>query len=178
MNIVIKTLLKLFIIIFCSQLTAEEPKDHSLYYLKFGVSHPPGDSFDVLPVSGLGIRFQKEDHGYDLSVNLASALFINYVSIKGVFLLYPRQEKPYPFYYGFGQEVGCYLDLVPMGQPFGGVSHTHGIIALEVLLGYEFRQAQHFKTFIQLELSQPICNFGMSHHRYQSGLALTAGIGF
>ena len=67
-----------------------------------------------------------------------------------------------------------------MGGPFGSASDERGNVTVEGVLGYEFRHKHHFKTFIQLELSQPTFVFGGHKRRggYKPGVALTGGIGF
>jgi hypothetical protein len=53
-------------------LNAGEEKRSSLYYMKLGAIHPPGDSSGILPNFGLGARFQRGYYGFDLSANLES----------------------------------------------------------------------------------------------------------
>lgn len=172
------------LIIFCclisSALHAEQEKRSSLTYVKLGATHPPGNSSDILPDFGLGARFQRGYCGFDLSANLGSVVFVNYASLKGVFLFYPQPEKRHPFYFGMGPGVGYQFKSVPMGGPFGSATTEYGNITIEGALGYEFRHARHFKTFIQLELSQPTFDFGRHKHygSYYPGLSLTGGFGF
>lgn len=174
--------LLLFLLLISSVLyaDADQEKRSSLYYVKLGAIHPPGDSSGILPSFGLGARFQRDYYGFDLSVNLGSVVFVNYASLKGVFLFYPRPEKKHQLYYGFGPGIGYHLTSVPLGGPFGSASSECGNMALEGILGYEFRHSDHFKTFIQLELSQPIFGFGGHGHRcgYKPGVALIGGFGF
>ena len=175
----VNILLMLLIFLSASFIHAQEIVN-SLYYAKLGSAYPPGDSSNILPSFGLGARFQRGHYGWDLSLNLASAVFINYASLKGMFLFYPQTETKYPLYLGFGSGIGYHLSSVPMGQPFGSRSSEYGNVTLEGILGYEFRHASHFKTFIQLELSQPAFGFGGHQHRYsyRPGIAFTAGFGF
>jgi hypothetical protein len=170
----------LFFLLISSALHANQENKSSLYYVKLGAVHPPGDSCDVLPNFGVGVRFQTDYYGFDLSANLGSLIFINYASLKGVFLLYPWPEECHQFYFGVGPGVGYHLSSVPMGGPFGSATREYGNITLEGVVGYEFRHAPHFKTFIQLELSQPIIGFGRhrSHCNYSPGVGLTGGFGF
>lgn len=177
-----KKILFILSFLFCLLLSldAEEEKRSSLYYIKLGITHPPGDSSGILPSFGLGARFQKDCYGFDLSANLGSIVFINYASLKGLFLFYPQPEKKHQLYCGIGPGIGYHLSFVPIGQPFGSTSNECGNMTLEGVLGYEFRHARHFKTFIQLELSQPTFGFGGHgpHTSYKPGVALTGGIGF
>lgn len=161
-------------------LDAGEEKRSWLYYMKLGATNPPGDSSGILPSFGLGVRSQKDHYGFDLSGNLGSIVFINYASLKGLFLIYPQPEKKHQLYFGIGPGIGYHLSSIPMGSPFGSASDKRGIVTLEGVLGYEFRHAHHFKTFVQIELSQPIFGFGGNGGRchYKPGIALTAGIGF
>lgn len=170
----------LFVSWLLPSLDAGEEKRSSLYYLKLGVTHPPGNFSGILPSFGLGARFQRGYYGFDLSANLGSIVFINYASLKGMFLFYPQPERKHQLYFGIGPGIGYHLSSVPMGGPFGATSDQRGNVTLEGVLGYEFRHAHHFKTFIQLELSQPTFGFGGHGRRcsYKPGVALTGGIGF
>lgn len=169
----------LFFLLFSFVLHAEQENRSSLYYLKLGATYPPGDSSGILPTFGLGTRFQRDYYGFDLSANLASIVFINYASLKGIFLFYPQPEKRSQLYFGFGPGIGHHLTSVPMGGPFGGATTEYGKATLEGVLGYEFRHTQHFKTFIQIELSQPIFGFSRHYHcGYKPGVCLTGGFGF
>lgn len=158
-----------------TSISAEE-KRSSLTYLKLGGSYSPGDASAILPSFGLGTRFQRNSFGCDLSANLSSVLFINYASVKGICLFYPQPEKRHQSYVGIGPGFGYYFREIPMGGSYGSASTQYGMATLEALLGYEFRHARHLKTFIQLELSQPLYNFDKKF--YRPGLALTGGIGF
>lgn len=172
----------LFLLLTTSILYADHEKKSSLYYMKLGVINPPGDEFGYyyVPDFGIGARFQRDYYGFDLSVNLGSIVFLNYASIKGIFLCYPQPEKRDQLYFGLGPGIGYQLTAVPMGQPFGCATTEYGNVTLEGALGYEFRHARHFKTFIQLELSQPTLGFGRQGHccSYKPGTALTGGFGF
>lgn len=161
-------------------LHASDVKRSSLCYVKLGITHPPEDSSDILPGFGMGTRFQKGHYGLDLSANLSSMVFINYASLKGTFLFYPQPEKRHQLYFGLGYGIGYHLSLVPMCGPFGNTSSEYRHITLEGVLGYEFRHSRHFKTFVQVEFSQPTLNFGRDKHRwdYKPGVALTGGFGF
>lgn len=179
MKNIIKVLIILSLVSFVSLGLHAEEKRSSLYYLKLGVIHPPGDSTGILPSFGLGARFQRGYYGFDLSANLGTAIFINYASLKGLFLFYPRPEKKHQLYCGIGPGIGYHLSSVPLGQPFGAATSKCGHVTLEACLGYEFRHTDHFKTFIQLELSQPIVGFGGHGSRsYKPGVAVVGGIGF
>lgn len=170
----------LFVLAIASFLPAHQEKRSSLYYVKLGVAHPCGDSSDFLPSCGIGARFQKDYYGFDLSANISSMLFINDASLRGMFLFYPQPEKKHQFYLGVGPGISYRLIGVPMGAPFGGASRKRWNVTLEGALGYEFRHTPYFKTFIQLELTQPVFGFGGRGHRcsYAPGFALTGGIGF
>lgn len=172
--------LLLFFLLVSSTVHADQENRSSLYYVKLGVTHPTGDSSGILPSFGLGTRFQNDYYGFDLSVNLASIIFINYASLKGLVLFYPRPEKRNQLYLGIGPGLGYHLTSVPLGGPFGGATNEYGSVTLEGVVGYEFRHTSHFKTFIQLELSQPTFGFGRhAHHcNYKPGFALTGGFGF
>lgn len=176
------SLKNLFIFFFLTSsfLHANQEKRSALYYVKLGAAHPPGTSSAILPSFGLGARFQKDSYGFDLSTNINSLIFINYTSLKGVFLFYPRPEKRHQLYFGMGPGLGYHLISVPMGGHYGSATTKYGDITLEGLVGYEFRHANHIKTFIQLELSQPSYVFGRPklHNRYKPGIALTGGLGF
>lgn len=148
--------------------------------MKLGVTRPPGDCSGVLPSVGLGARFQRDSYGFDLSANLGSIGFVNYAALKGVFLFYPRPEKKHQLYVGVGPGIGYYLTSVPIGGAFGNASYECGSVTVEGVVGYEFRHARYFKTFMQLELSQPAFGFGKHGRRcgYKPGVALMGGIGF
>lgn len=162
-----------------STLSAFETKKSSLYYVKLGATHPPTD-FSVLPMVGVGARFQRDEYGLDLSANVGSIIFNNYVALKGVFLFYPYYEKKNQFYVGVGPGVGHYENSVVIGEHFGVKSHECRFLTIEGVVGYEFRHARYFKTFIQIELSQPavILKGNVRHHRYKPGVACNAGVGF
>lgn len=174
-----KLLITLFFLGFVSNLTAFEVKKSSLYYLKLGASNPPGNS-GVLPTLGIGARFQKNAWGLDLSGNLNSLILINYISLKGSFLYYPFPKKRNQFYIGMGPGIGYHVSSIPMGQPYGATSNQHGSLTVEGIMGYEFRHSALFKTFIQLEVSQPVLNFGEREkcQNYKPGLAISVGLGF
>lgn len=175
-------LMKLFLLflLISSILHADQEKRSSLYYVKLGATHPAGDSSGILPNFGLGARFQRDYYGFDLSVNLGSVVFINYASLKGIFLFYPRPGKRHQLYFGLGPGIGYHLTSVPVGGPFGSATTKCGNVTLEGVLGYEFRHAHHFKTFIQLELSEPTFGFGRHRHHcgYKPGIAIIGGLGF
>lgn len=160
-------------------LNAEE-NNSSLYYAKLGAVYLPGDSSDILPNVGLGMRFQRGYYGFDISANFSSLIFVNYASLKGMFLFYPQPEKKHQLYFGVGPGVGGYLHAVPAVVWVGGTTHKYGNVTLEGVVGYEFRHSEHFKTFIQLEVTQPIYNFRRQECRYsyKPGLAISCGIGF
>ncbi len=170
------TKLLLFISLISSGLHADPEKKSSLYYVKLGVAH----SSSGLANFGFGARFQRDYCGFDLSANLSTLVFINEASLKGIFLYYPQPEKRHQLYFGIGPGVGYHSASVPMGGPYGSATTEYGNITLEGVIGYEFRHSQHFKTFIQLELSQPIFIFGKHtyHSRYKPGAALMGGVGF
>src|SRR5581483_6211429 len=105
--------LLLFFFLISSVLHADQEKRSSLYYVKLGATHPPGDSSGILPSIGLGVRFQRDYYGFDLSANLGSIVFVNYASLKGIFLFYPRPEKRHQLYFGVGPGVGYHLTSVP-----------------------------------------------------------------
>lgn len=166
---------------FLSPLYAEGEKESSLYYVKLGAIYPPGDCSVVLPSVGLGVRHQKDYLGYELSANLGSIVFLNYASLKAIGLIYPQPEKKHQLYVGVGPGIACYLVAIPMGQPYGSTSEELGMATVEAVIGYEFRHARYFKTFVQLEFSQPVYGFsekGRHTTNYKPGVALTAGFGF
>jgi hypothetical protein len=170
----------LFISCLLSSLDADEGKKFSLYYIKIGLTKVPGDSSAILPSFGLGARFQRDYCGFDLSANIGSIVFNNYVSLKGIFLFYPQPQKKHQLYFGIGPGIGYHLNSIPLGDSFGSASDERGNVTIEGVLGYEFRHAPHFKTFIQIELSQPVFGFyGQGRHcSYKPGIAFTGGIGF
>lgn len=172
--------LLLLLILISSILHSDQETRSSLYYIKLGAAHPPGNSAVILPSCGIGTRFQRDNHGFDLSANLGSVVFVNYASLKGLFLFYPQPERQHQLYYGVGPGLGYHLASVPMGGPFGGGTTEYGNITLEGVLGYEFRHASHFKSFIQLEISQPSMGFGRHriYCRFTPGVALHGGFGF
>lgn len=168
----------LFVLLSFAALNATEENNSSLYYLKLGASYPSGTDC-VLPTFGLGARFQKNQYGFDLSANLSSMVFVNYASLKGLFLFYPNVEKKNQWYVGIGPGLGYYLK-VAKGHPTGSRERKHGCVALEGCLGYEFRHYKHFKTFVQLEFSQPVIHFGGRNfdRSYRPGIGFSAGFGF
>jgi hypothetical protein len=175
-------LIKLFLsfLLISSVLHADPEKKSSLYYVKIGGIHPPGGLSNVLPDFGIGARFQRGWYGFDLSANLGSLAFANYASLKGVFLFYPWPENGHQLYFGIGTGLGYHLTSVPMGGPYGSATTEYGNMTLESVVGYEFRHTRRFKTFIQVELSQPTFVFGRHtyHSSYKPGVALIGGCGF
>lgn len=170
----------LFVCCFLRFLNANEEERSSLYYLKLGVIYPPNGASSVLPSFGVGARFQRGSRGFDISANLSSLLFMNYASLKGIYLFYPHPEKKHQLYYGIGPGIGYHVNVFPMGGPFRTANAEHGNLTAEGVLGYEFRHTPSFKTFIQLEFSQPIAVFHQHgcRYRYQPGVTLCGGIGF
>lgn len=157
---------------------ADQEKRFSLYYVKLGGAHSADSSSGFLPEFGLGVRFQQDKYGFDLSTNLGSAIFVNDLSLKGVFLFYPWPKSQYQLYFGAGPSVGYHLVSVPMGQPFGGSTTKCQQLFLEGFLGCEFRRTHRCKTFFQMELSQPVVVLSGHKHYSKPGVALTGGIGF
>jgi hypothetical protein len=147
----------------------------SLYYIKLGGIHPPGNTVDLLPTASLGARFERGGYGCDLSLNFGSCIFENYTSLKGIFLFYPRPQKRDRFYLGMGPGVGFRSSSAPMGGPYGATHSEWRWITLEGVLGYELR-FPYLKTFIQLEGTQPALCLDGKH--YEPALALTLGLGF
>src|SRR5260221_10895877 len=176
-----KQLLISLLLISCwlPQLDAYQKQNNDLYYMKFGIVDPPVGSSGVLPAIGLGARFQRGEYGYDLSANLGSILFINYVSLKGMFLFYPQPEKTNQLYFGFGPGIGHYSSTFPM-MHYGNGARDRGVLTLEAVLGYEFRHSPNFATFVQLELTQPTFGLGGNspHFGNKPGVALSVGVGF
>lgn len=163
----------ILVLFICSiNLKAYEHKNATLVYLKAGASSIPSVSSHLLPTVGLGGRFQRDHYGCDLSANLTSEIFTNYLFLRGLFLYYPQLQKKHPFYVGVGPGLGYY------GEWYA----THKMLTVDAVLGYEFRHAPHFKTFIQLELSQPAfvwdAQSSHRHYGYHPGWGLHAGIGF
>ncbi len=150
-----------------------------LYYFKLGGTSIPGDSRTILPLPtvGLGIRFQKDSHGFDLSATLGSLLFFNYFSLKGLFLFYPQSEKTQRFYLGCGPGIGYCLSACSMGSPRVNASTEYGLLNFEGVLGYEFKCSRHFKTFVQFEISQPLLHID-GHSHYTPGVGFSVGMCF
>ncbi len=66
-----------------------------------------------------------------------------------------------------------------MGGSLGSATSESSSLNFEGILGYEFRHNPHFKTFIQLEISQPVFYIkSRSHQNYTPGVALSLGVGF
>lgn len=164
---------KLFLLLFLpvflhsSSLQADLNRNSQMCYVKVGAGYFTKGIY--LPNFGLGVRFQREEHGCDLSFSFGSLVFENYASLKGMYLFYPKLQDKNQLYLGFGSGVGYYLSSVPMGMPYGSVTKSYASLNLEAVLGYEFNVNCYFKPFIQLELSQPIFNFSRSKYRVRDG---------
>lgn len=159
----------------------EYVKVRPLYYLKLGATQVPGEREEILPTLGIGARFQKEYYGVDVSANLSSMLFLsNYVSLKGMFLYYPQPHRRDQLYFGVGPGIGYRsVAILGCGPMVRGGSFEHGLLNLEGVVGYEFRYHHHFKPFIQLEISQPVCYLkDKLRHNFTPGLTVLLGIGF
>ena len=155
-----------------TSLFSNEVKSSDSFYIKGGVAVPPGhrlNSYLPIPTIGIGRRHQMGYHGYDLSLNFSSVMLINSLSAKGMYLYYPFPNEKYRLYLGAGPGVGYNCSLEVEG----------GFISLEGVIGVEFQCSPHFKPFVQLEATQPVCSFygkGAGNHR--PGVALTIGVGF
>lgn len=171
-----KTIFIFLFTVFWSFLNGCEQKT-SLYYIKLGAAHPFEGTHEILPSFGLGARFQKNYYGFDLSASLDSLVLINRVSLKSLLLFFPFPEKKHRPYFGVGPGTTYQVLEIPMGQPFGVKSRQQGWITLEGVCGYEFRNHDHFKTFVQLELSQPLFQF-QGYRCYKPTAAIQTGIGF
>lgn len=175
---ILNTLFILLITSFSLNFSALEAEESSLTYMKFGATHPPGDT-GILPTIGLGTRVQKNSYGFDISLNGSSVIFSNYASLKGMVLYYPFNENNH-FYVGFGAGVGYHENSAPLGPPYGSSSKKQGNVNLEAAIGYEFHHSRNFKTFIQLELTQPTFTLGKQRNQKSGkpGVAVTFGLGF
>jgi|GEM_PF-5402291 len=118
---------------------------------------------------GVGYRWHREKHGFDLSVNLSSILIDNWVSAKAVYLQYPWYAQHRYFYWGVG--AGFIHDelLLPT---LHGCSKTN-YPSLEGLVGYEFNTDKKIKYFLQLGVSVP-----MNKDAIPFLPALAFGVGF
>ena len=121
----------------------------------------------LLPTVGLGARFQQGHFGCDLSASLGSVIVINELKGKALCLWYPYPESKHRFYCGVGPGVSYALDLF----------NTRSFITAEGLIGFEFKHARFFKTFLQLELSQPVHRLSAGRH-FPASAALSFGLGF
>lgn len=168
--------LLVFVILFPG-LYAFETKESSSYYFKLGATYPPKNS-GLLPTVGLGIRVQKDYCGLDLSANLGTLVFVNYASLKSLCLFYPYPASRDQIYFGVGPGIGYQLNSIPKGIALHMASCRRGFLTVEGLIGYEFRHSDYYKTFMQIELFQPIISLNKHHRHYKPGIAFTAGIGF
>jgi hypothetical protein len=141
----------------------------SMYYIKIGPTLPPGHNSHVLSTFGLGARFKYGYCGLDLSTTLSSNIIANYAVFKGMFLLYPQPSQVNGIYFGIGPGIGYHL---------GKASHSYAMITAEGVLGYECRRSANFKTFIQLEFSQPTFCIGTYKKNQRAGMGLIGGVGF
>lgn len=175
---ILRKLIVMFLLIVATICNAIENRS-SLIYFKLGGIYPPQETKVVLPNFGIGARYQKGHYGFDVSLNLGSLVFVSCASVKGMVLFYPYPEKLHQFYYGIGPGLGYQERGIPMGLPFGGAGYAWWNVNIEGVLGYEFRHSAHFKTFIQLEVSQPVYQFGGKYRgSYMPGVAIMGGIGF
>lgn len=176
-------LLSLVVLLLGTRLHADDAceceNQSSLYYMKFGAQLVPGERTIVLPTLGLGARYQWDRHGCDFSVNGSSLIFFNYFSFKALYLYYPMPERKNQLYFGVGPSIGYYAGGIPGPGDCRGCGE-YGCVNLEGLVGYEFRHSRHFKTFVQLELTQPAIytHSTRKHGHYAPGVAITGGLGF
>ena len=176
-----KKIIIIFLFVFCifPTLHANDKKTSSLAYMKLGVAKPPGRFNVLLPSVGVGARFQNGYYGADLSVNLTTLVLYNYASAKGLFLYYPLPYNQHQLYFGLGPGVGC--EEMPRPNCGGHIgTRATKVLNLEGLVGYEFRHARFFKTFVQIELSQPVhvMNGYQNKNNYIPCVGLSFGIGF
>lgn len=141
------------------------------YYVKMGAAYPP------LPTFGIGARFQHGQNGFDLSANIDSLLIFNYGEIKGLYLYYPYPEEDHPVYMGIGLGVAYRINLFNDKGLYG---YSGGTIPIHFVFGREFRKNHHLKTFVQLEVSQPVIHFDRlnGNHSYAPRVAAVFGLGF
>jgi hypothetical protein len=136
-------------------------------YVKPGIVVTPGDHY-VVPSTGAGVRVSKDHFGADVSANWAIK---HYGSGKGLLLFYPSPDDKNRFYFGAG---GGYAhsnrnERTPYGRPRPESGPT-----ADGVVGYEWRHSENIKSFLQLEVAQPVS----SHRQKSPGFAISYGIGF
>lgn len=159
----------LFISGISSILHADQENNSSLYYVKLSAPVPLRYG-SILPTFGVGARFQRDYYGFDLSANLVPYKSFRYGYLKGICLYYPQPENKNQLYFGFGPGIGSFFSSRTRNRP--------GIVTLNGVVGYEFRHTPHFKTFIEIELTEPILSFGKHPRVDGPGVVLTGGVGF
>lgn len=156
-------------------LFSEELPRQQSSYVKMGVAFPP------MPTFGVGTRFQQGKTGFDLSANIDSLLVFNYGEIKGLYLYYPHHEEESPVYFGIGTGIAYRVNLIEGKGLFSSNTNAEqGTIPLDFIVGREFRADNRLKTFVQLEISQPLINFNHQEGKgsFSPRASVTFGMGF
>jgi hypothetical protein len=170
-----KRIFTLLLIAIAPLLFSEEQPRQQSSYVKMGVAFPP------MPTFGVGTRFQQGKTGFDFSANIDSLLVFNYGEIKGLYLYYPHPEEEHPAYFGIGSGIAYRVNLIQGKGLYSSTTNAEqGTIPLDFVLGREFRQDDCLKTFIQLEISQPLIHFNQHHGKgsFSPRVAATYGMCF
>lgn len=121
--------------------------------------------------TGVGYRFHKDSHGYDLSVNYSPILDETTMSGKVLYLYYPTNH----LYLGAG--VG-----IVHGRLNHGPHASRTYPSLETAFGYEFVTKKKVTFFTQLELSIPYQSEFLPLYLHKPGESwrpgITIGMGF
>ena len=144
---------------------------NSFNYVRVGPGAFPGYAIPVYPTLGFGRRVQYNNHGYDISIDVHSALVLNFISLKGEYMFFfPKSTlSNHQYYLGSGINYMSFFFLLPSS------------LSLEVTPGIQYKRKSGRYNFIQLDISHPIYNrFATAYKRkkYVPGIGLSFGFGF
>lgn len=145
---------------------------NSFNYFRVGPGAIPGYAIPLYPTLGFGRRVQNNNHGYDISIDVHSALLINWISLKGEYMFFfPKAtQSNHQYYLGSGINYESFFFFPPSS------------ISLEVTPGIQYKRKSGRYNFIQLDISNPIYN-PLSAEYYAlkknvPGIGLSFGFGF
>ncbi|NGX41603.1 MAG: hypothetical protein KR126chlam4_01445 [Candidatus Anoxychlamydiales bacterium] len=143
---------------------------NSFNYVRVGPGAIPGQAIPYYPTLGFGRRVQNNNHGYDISIDVHSALLINWISLKGEYMFFfPKAtQSNHQYYLGSGINYMSYF-FFPVA------------ISLEVTPGIQYKTKSGRYIFIQLDISNPIYNpffTDYKREKYVPGVGLSIGFGF
>lgn len=132
-----------------SKLTTTNSDYFNIKYLKIGPGAISGCIIPAYPTIGFGKRVQKNlHHGYDFSIDIHSAILINFLSLKAQYMYFCDESNQKQFYLGsgFNLETPCII-LLPVGIRS---------VSFEITPGIQYKTQTGKIRFLQLDISQPL----------------------